>query len=119
MNEMDRLPANAYQPQITDQIYDTLVQHASRILVQGYSVVVDAVFAREAERAAIREAALKQNIRFAGFFLATDLTTRQSRVGRRKGDASDATPEPAFRSNMILARLIGTSLIPPERRNRP
>jgi aminoglycoside phosphotransferase family enzyme/predicted kinase len=93
VKETERLPANAYQPQITDQIYDTLVQRASRVLVQGYSVVVDAVFAREAERAAIREAALKQNIRFVGFFLVTDLATRQSRVRRREGDASDATPE--------------------------
>ena len=56
-------------------------------------MVVDAVFARETERAAIREAALKQNIRFVGFFLATDLATRQSRVRHREGDASDATPE--------------------------
>jgi aminoglycoside phosphotransferase family enzyme/predicted kinase len=93
VKETKRLPANAYQPQITDQIYDTLVQRASRALVQGYSVVVDAVFAREAERAAIREAALKQNIHFVGFFLVTDLATRQSRVRRREGDASDATPE--------------------------
>jgi aminoglycoside phosphotransferase family enzyme/predicted kinase len=93
MNETDRLPANAYQQHITDQIYDTLVQRASRILVQGCSVLVDAVFAREAERAAIREAALKQNIPFVGFFLTTDLATRQSRVRHREGDASDATPE--------------------------
>jgi predicted kinase len=76
-----------------DQIYDTLVQRASRILVQGHSVWVDAVFARETERVAIREAALKQNIRFVGFFLATDLATRQRRVRHRKIDASDATPE--------------------------
>jgi predicted kinase len=93
VKETERLPANAYHPQITDQIYDTLVQRASSILVQGHSVVVDAVFARETERAAIREAALKQNIRFVGFFLVTDLATRQSRVRRREGDASDATPE--------------------------
>ena len=93
VKETERLPANAYQPQITDQIYDTLVQRASRVLLQGHSVVVDAVFAHEAERAAIREAALKQNIRFVGFFLVTDLATRQSRIHRREGDASDATPE--------------------------
>jgi uncharacterized protein len=56
-------------------------------------VVVDAVFAREAERAAIREVTLKKNIDFVGFFLTTDLATRRSRVRHRKGDASDATPE--------------------------
>jgi predicted kinase len=60
---------------------------------QGHSVVVDAVFADETERTAICDAARKLNMRFVGFFLVTDLATRLSRVGRREGDASDATPE--------------------------
>ena len=93
LNETDRLPASAYQPRITEQIYDALLQCALCVLVQGHSVVVDAVFARETERAAIQKAARRQNIRFVGFFLETDLATRQSRVRRREGDASDATRE--------------------------
>jgi uncharacterized protein len=32
-------------------------------------------------------------VRFVGLFLVTDLATRLNRVGRREGDASDATPE--------------------------
>jgi uncharacterized protein len=93
VNETDRLPENAYRPEITEQIYEILVQRALRILSQGQSVVVDAVFAHEAERAAIRDAARKLNISFVGLFLEADLATRQSRVGRRERDASDATPE--------------------------
>ena len=93
VNETDRLPEEAYQPEMTQKIYDLLVQHASRILLQGHSVVVDAVFAQNSERAAIRDAARRLNIRFVGLFLQTDLATRLNRVGRRKGDASDATPE--------------------------
>ena len=89
--ETDRLPESAYQPEMTEKIYELLVQRALRILSQGHSVVVDAVFAREAERAAVREAARRLNIRFAGFFLRTDLATRLNRLGRREGDASDAT----------------------------
>jgi Predicted kinase len=64
-----------------------------RILSQGHSVVVDALFAHELERSAIRDAARKLNIRFVGLFLVTDLATRLSRVDRRERDASDATPE--------------------------
>jgi aminoglycoside phosphotransferase family enzyme/predicted kinase len=94
-DEIERLPATAYEPRITAQIYDTLVQRASRILAQGQSVVVDAVFALESERAAIRDAARRMNVRFAGLVLQTDLATRQNRVGRRESDASDATPEVA------------------------
>jgi aminoglycoside phosphotransferase family enzyme/predicted kinase len=93
VNETDRLPANAYRPQITAQIYETLAERTSHILVQGHSVVVDAVFARKEERAAIQTAAHRRNIRFVGFFLETDLATRQSRIRRRDSDASDATPE--------------------------
>jgi uncharacterized protein len=93
VEETERLPADAYQPQVTGQIYAALVERASRVLAQGHSVVVDAVFAREAEREAIRDAAIKQNIAFVGLFLKADLATRQDRVRRREGDASDATPE--------------------------
>jgi uncharacterized protein len=93
VNEKDRLPESAYQPEITQKIYDLVVQQAARILVQDHSVVVDAVSARQSERAAIRDAAHRLNARFVGLFLQTDLGTRQSRVGRRESDASDATPE--------------------------
>ena len=95
VNETDRLPESAYRPEITEQIYEILVQRTARILAQDHSVVVDAVFAREKERAAIRDAAGRLNIRFAGLFLAADLTTRMKRVGFRERDASDATPEVA------------------------
>jgi uncharacterized protein len=97
VGEMDRLPESAYTPEITEQIYEILEQRTLRILAQGHSVVADAVFARESERAAIRHAAGMHNVRFVGLFLEADLATRQTRVGRRKRDASDATPEIARR----------------------
>jgi len=92
VRETDRLPESAYRPEVTEEIYEILVQRAGRVLAQGHSVVVDAVFAHEAERAAVRDAARRQNVRFFGLFLIADLATRLSRVGRRERDASDATP---------------------------
>jgi uncharacterized protein len=97
VDETDRLPESAYRPEITAQIYEMLTQRASRILAQGYSVVVDAVFACKAERDAIHSAARKSNARFVGFFLTADLATRVKRIGRRPHDASDATPAIAER----------------------
>jgi hypothetical protein len=97
VGEMDRLPESAYRPEITEQIYEILVQRAARILAQGHSVVVDAVFAHETERAAVQDAARQAKVRFAGLFLVADLATRLGRVGRRERDASDATPEIAGR----------------------
>jgi len=93
VDETDRLPKAAYRPEITERIYETLVQRVVRILSQGPSAVVDAVFARESERAAIGDAARRLNMRFIGLFLVADLATRLSRIGLREGDASDATPE--------------------------
>lgn len=93
VHETDRLPESAYGAEISEQIYEILVQRAVRVLSQGHSVVVDAVFAREEERNAVRDAAHRLNVRFIGLFLVADLATRQRRVGRREQDASDATPE--------------------------
>ena len=60
---------------------------------RAHQVLVDAVFADEAERTAVRGAARRLNVRFVGLFLVTDLATRLNRVGRREKDASDATPD--------------------------
>jgi predicted kinase len=92
-NETDRLPESAYQPEITRQTYEILGRHAIRILSQGHSAVVDAVFADETERSAIRDDASKLGVRFVGLYLQADLAARQRRVGTRRRDASDATPE--------------------------
>ena len=88
----DRLPESAYRPEVTEQVYE-MVQRARRNLSQGHSVIVDAVLARESERAGINEVAARLNVRFVGLFLVADLATRSSRVERRQRDASDATPE--------------------------
>ena len=93
VNENDRLPESAYRPDITREIYEVLGQHATRILSQGHSVAVDAVFADQTERTAIRNDASKLDVRFVGLYLQADLATRQRRVGTRGRDASDATPE--------------------------
>ena len=57
--------------------------------VDRHSVIVDAVLARESERAGINEVAARLNVRFVGLFLVADLATRLKRVGVRKNDAPD------------------------------
>ena len=89
--ETDRLPAAAYQPEVNHEIYRMIEQRAGEILSQGHSVVVDAVFAREDERAAAEAVARGLNVPFNGLFLTTDLATRKRRIGQRTADASDAT----------------------------
>jgi predicted kinase len=62
--ETDRLPEAAYDRDVTARVYALLADRAGRVLAAGHSAIIDAVFA--------------------------DLATRISRVGGRKGDASDA-----------------------------
>jgi aminoglycoside phosphotransferase family enzyme/predicted kinase len=95
VGETERLQADGYRPEVTERVYDELRRRTETVLSQGHSVVVDAVSARETERAAIREAARRAKVAFAGIFLAADLATRQRRVRGRTADASDATPEVA------------------------
>jgi len=86
--EADRLPETAYARDITTQVYALLVDKARRVTAAGHSAIVDAVFADAGERAAIVKAGA--GAAFHGLFLTADLATRLSRVGGRKGDASDA-----------------------------
>ena len=67
-----------------------LTDKAVRVARAGYSVIVDAVFARPEERAAIEAAAAAAHAEFRGLFLVADLPTRLNRVGSRGPDASDA-----------------------------
>lgn len=99
MPETGRLPADAYRAEVTAAVYDTLAERAGRVLAAGHSVVVDAVFARPAERAAIAEVARSAGVAFTGLFLQADTAIRAARVASRRDDASDATAEIARRQD--------------------
>jgi uncharacterized protein len=88
--ETDRLPAEAYTPEITARTYAVLVDKAGRTIAAGHSAIVDAVFSDTAEREAVAAIAGASGVTFAGLFLTADLATRVARIGHRTGDASDA-----------------------------
>jgi len=90
VGETDRLPAEAYDEDATAKVYGMLADKARRVLAAGHSAVVDAVFARAQERAAMAAVARSCGVAFHGLFLVADLTTRIARVTSRQRDASDA-----------------------------
>lgn len=88
-----RLPDAAYAPAVSQQVYERLRQEAVRTLAGGWPVVVDAVFDRAEERAAIEQAAKQAGAPFHGFWLTAPVTQLASRIAARKLDPSDATTE--------------------------
>ena len=88
--ETEKLPAEAYRPEVTARLYAAFAEKARRIVAAGHSAVVDAVFATPQERDALAAAAKAAKIPLRGLFLTTDLATRIARVGGRRYDASDA-----------------------------
>jgi predicted kinase len=88
--EHEKLPADAYSADVTARVYAAVADKARRAVAAGHSAVVDAVFAKPQERAAIAQCAQALGVPFHGLFLDTDLATRVERVGARSRDASDA-----------------------------
>jgi uncharacterized protein len=88
--ETEKLPADAYDEEITARVYAMLTEKARRVLAAGHAVIVDAVFADPRERAGLEAMAKSANIPLHGLFLTADLDTRIARVGSRARDASDA-----------------------------
>ena len=86
-----RLPASAYRPEVSEQVYAILMQSARVALANGHAVIVDAVFDRMADREQVEQIALSAGVPFIGFWLHAQPHTLFARVDARRDDASDAT----------------------------
>lgn len=86
----DRLPDDAYSPESSAAVYDEMARLAREALQAGFPVIVDAVFAREEEREAMRQLARDLDLRFIGLWLDAPEAVLAQRVDARKNDASDA-----------------------------
>ena len=91
VDETDRLPGDAYTPDASSRVYQELARQAHQVLAQGFTVIVDAVFARRDERQEVETLAQRSDVPFVGLFLVVDLPIRLERIRARVGDASDAT----------------------------
>jgi hypothetical protein len=90
VNLSEHLPAETYTPAASTMIHARLQEMAEAALTAGWSVVVDSVFARAAERDAIEQVAHKCNVPFDGIWLETSSPELERRVDARTGDVSDA-----------------------------
>lgn len=90
---LEHLPKSAYTPQNSAQVYACILKRAQMALQAGHSVIADAVYARTEERAALESVAKQMGVPFQGLWLDAPPEILASRVGARKGDASDATSD--------------------------
>jgi predicted kinase len=88
-----RLPESAYRPEVSDAVYAALRQEAAQALAAGCSVIVDAVFDRPAERAAIEALAVQAGVAFQGIWLDASTAALLARIDARRNDPSDATSD--------------------------
>jgi predicted kinase len=88
----ERLPARAYAPEVSDQVYAMSRKRAMMALFGGQAAIVDAVQAKPEEREALAGLAARLGAPFTGLWLEAPAKLMRERVEARRGDASDATP---------------------------
>lgn len=89
--ELQRLPPESYTQEASAAVYAALGRQAAAGLAAGQAVIVDAVFARAEERAAIAAVARDAGVPFHGLWLVAAAEVMKDRVTARRHDASDAT----------------------------
>jgi predicted kinase len=87
---LERLGAEGYTSQVSQRVYGALAAQAAAIVHAGFSVIVDAVFARPADRCAIERTARDAGVRFRGIWLDAPEPVLVERLQRRGPDVSDA-----------------------------
>jgi hypothetical protein len=87
---LEPLGPEGYTAEASARVYAELVRRAGEIVRAGHSVVVDAVFARAEDRAAVEAAAASAGVPWVGFWLEAPEPARAARARARRLDPSDA-----------------------------
>jgi len=88
-----RLPPTAYTREISGRVYDALCRKAATVLAAGYSAIIDSVALQPVERQSFADVARAAGVPFSGLWLEGRADVMAGRIRKRRGDASDATPE--------------------------
>ena len=84
------LPAKAYSPEVSAQVYSAMAERAQRLLADGVTVIADAVHERREDRVQIAAAARSACVPFDGIWLQADPDQLHKRLETRDPGASDA-----------------------------
>ena len=90
---LERLGPEGYSSQMSARVYATLAERAALVIRGGHSAIVDAVYAREADRQAIEQVAAAASVPFVGLWLDAPESVLVTRTEQRRNDPSDADAE--------------------------
>lgn len=90
VDPLTHLPSSAYTAEANTAVYDRLLKRGETLLKAGQSVILDATYMADAERADAQALAERLGVPFTGLWLETGQATLEARVTERHGDASDA-----------------------------
>jgi hypothetical protein len=85
-----RLGPERYTSEVSRRVYRTITDLARTVVAGGHAAIVDAVFARPADREAIEQAAAAAGVPFLGLWLDAPESVLVARSERRCLDPSDA-----------------------------
>jgi predicted kinase len=87
---LDHLGPESYTADVNDRVYAAAAGLADAVVRGGHVAIVDAVFARPADRAAICHTAAAAGVPFAGVWLDAPEPVLIARAEARRADPSDA-----------------------------
>jgi predicted kinase len=87
---LHRLGPAAYTSDVTRRVYATIADCAGQVARSGHSAIVDAVYARPADREALECVATAAHVPFVGVWLEAPEAVLIARSEQRRLDASDA-----------------------------
>jgi predicted kinase len=90
VSALERLGSEGYSLEMSERVYATTAERARATLRGGHSAIVDAVFARHADRQAIERVAADMSVPFIGLWLEAPEPTLAARTEQRRNDPSDA-----------------------------
>ncbi len=82
-----------YTPEMNQKTYDRLLDLGIKLASQGYSVILDAKYDRQAFRLPVIEQAQGAGIPVEILYCDVPMEVLRDRVAQRQGDISDATPD--------------------------
>jgi predicted kinase len=86
----EKLPREAYAPEVTARVYGEMLERARMVLEGGATVILDAAHLKAKERDRAEVLAARAGVAFDGFWLDAPVEQMKARVTARAADASDA-----------------------------